>query len=463
MAGAGGLDPIQTMLTSSIDYALWHVEDTFLKQGGSQPIRGSFRETKDVNVESLPEYPNTGNNDGMYGMKTRNMSSVQRKLPPGITIPPKETTAGSKEYTIDPLKKGNVMDTMVQKGHWQQANDPYEPPALGRSWEWRRERNVGNSFSETAFTYDRLHPGSKKPTWGMHFGQIDARPTFGRIRCISSAHQATPSLVGDMSMDKQIFSPFRTTSELSRSMPPSRSATPDVSLVSGQSSRQSRRSRLQTSESKRIDANRAETPAKSDSFVMAQPSDLMSIISDRVASPPSTVDETTVLHARSCSALDGIERSLIVLPPKWAHIKHLIKDEFTAKKILVEKTKVEVLKEAPKNILHYMHAQYRSHPDSSWQPNCFPVAEQQSSQVYRDPSCRSPQAGDTKTRWMTPPSIPGVEGGPKNRSADTRIFRFGKASCAYLCPPGVKTATFHPKVAADLVDPSFPGGGQAIY
>jgi len=30
MAGAGGLDSIQTMVTSNINYALYHVEDGFV-------------------------------------------------------------------------------------------------------------------------------------------------------------------------------------------------------------------------------------------------------------------------------------------------------------------------------------------------------------------------------------------------------------------------------------------------
>lgn len=396
MAGAGGLDAIQTMLTPSIDYALWHVEDRFLKADNS-PIRGTFRATmpmaQDLDV-AVPHHPAfTGSDDGMYGMTTRNLSAKQRQRPPGLLYQTRPENAGTQVYTIDPTERSSNMP-FLQKGKWTNTKNTTDPPALQRNWTWTHERDVRTSLSDTAYTYSKLEKGWKKPTWSMHFGLNASRPTFGKIKCPASAHQAPATLAHEMTMDKELFSPFRTTMQPSLSLLPSRSVTPaGGELVhSKQRSRGSRagsrasRAPTGNAEVQSMEDIRPETSATSEYFDFQQQSDLMSVLSGgggdfgRVASPalggssPQSNSKKVVI-ARSCKELDGIGRSLVILPAKWAPIQHLIKDELTARSSLSSKTQRQVLSEAPKHIMRHLHAQMRSHPDSPWQPTCFPVVQ----------------------------------------------------------------------------------------
>ena len=271
----------------------------------------------------------------------------------------------------------------LQKGKWTNSKGTIDPPALSRNWAWTHERDVRTALSDTAYTYSKVDKGWKKPMWGMHFGLNASRPTFGKMRCPASAHQAPATLAHEMSMDTELFSPFRTTVAPSLSMPHSRSATPSGELVhSRQGSRGSRASRRRTAEVQSTEDLRPETSGTSEPFDFQQPSDLMSVLSGgdfgRVASPAlggsSQQDGSKkVVIARSCKELDGIGRSLVILPAKWAPIQHLIKDELTARSSLSSKTQRQVLSEAPKHIMRHLHAQMRSHPDSPWQPTCFPV------------------------------------------------------------------------------------------
>ena len=413
MAGAGGMDAIQSSLTGSIDYALWHVEDRFMK-ADSRPIRGSFREhmpsAEDLNVP-VPQHPaHTGDDNGMYGKTTRYLSPAQQKRAPALSVGSRPQNPGSQLYTIDPLEKSSKLP-FLQKGKWSQAKGGIDAPALARHWAWSMERDVGTNLSDTAFTYSSVAPGWKKPIWPVHFGLNAARPTFGKIKCPQSAHQAPATLAHEMSMDKELFSPFRTTEQPSLSMPPSRSVTPMLSgAASRQGSRVSRgsdkislrpRSRglpeepclphdvlgcmlclssppadVQSMEVRGLDctSERALSPGVTQ---QTSQSDVFSMVSadfGRVASPAARQNATEkVILARSCPALDGIERSLITLPQKWGPLQHMIKDEVVARDFLQSKTQRQVLHEAPKHIMRHLHAQMRSHPDSPWEPTCFTV------------------------------------------------------------------------------------------
>ena len=411
MAGAGGVDAIQTMLTSSIDYALWHVEDRFMK-AENQPIRGTFRPkmpmAEDLNIP-VPQHPaNTGDEHGMYGITTRHLSPAQQKRPPSLSVGSRPENAGTLTYTIDPLEKSSKLP-FLQKGKWSRSkgNKFVDPPALARNWAWSQERDVGTNLSETAYSYEKLQPGWKKPSWSMHFGLNAARPTFGKIKCPQSSHQAPATLAHEMSMDKELFSPFRTTVEPSLSMGPSRSVTPMLSgtASSRAASRVSRgpdriqlrtRSRglpdepclshsvlgcilcipwqpldhFQSMEihQPRPNSNQIERPPSQDEIFSMMSGDL-----ERVVSPaPSQMLNDKVILARSCSALDGIDRALVILPKKWKGVELLIKDEATALSGLQQRTQRQVLAAAPKHIMRHLHAQMRVHPDSPWQPTCFP-------------------------------------------------------------------------------------------
>jgi hypothetical protein len=431
MAGAGGIDAIQTMVTPSIDYSLWHVDDGFLK-AKNDPIRGTFRPTmptaKDMDVR-LPEHPaNTGDANGMYGISTRVLSDAQQKMPPEAAINKRPANEGSLNYILDP--KGCDHLPYMQSGNWKPALGTGDPPALARNWEWSHERAVGTTVSQTAYTYDALKPGAKKPTWTLHFGLNATRPTFGKMKSPLSAHPCTATLAHEMAMDKEVFSPFRTTVQKSLSTPPVRAVpvwggdtwelnTPLLSHTSGgrgsvsrNSSRGSRKlqtasgvpnskepnyclphnllgcmlcSMTKTSKSPGLEVYSLENVGGSDSTDAPQPplsqqSTVSSMLSGidfgRVASPLlEDKRKDNFILARSCKNLDGVGRSLVVLPEKWGPLKHLIKDEMTARALMNGKVKRGVLSEAPKHIMQHLHAQMRSHPDSSWQPNCFPVVQ----------------------------------------------------------------------------------------
>lgn len=416
MAGAGGLDAIQTMLTSSINYSLYHVEDRFVK-AENHPVRGTHRPgdvvmAKDLDVP-VPVHPANTGGRGMHGRPTRNLSETQNRKPAGLCglVESRPMNAGTQIYTIDPLGKSSKMP-FLQKGTWTCSKGTNDPPALARHWAWSHERNVQTNLSDTAFTYSKVDQGWKRPIWGMHFGQIGTRPTFGKLKCPQSAHQSPATLAHEMSMDKALFSPFRTTVQPPLSMLPSRSVTPmrmdmlgpgshtDCGLShtdhginiqggegaherSGQASRasRSRASRGTLSpEVQSMDDLRSEPETGAGSFDTQQQNDVFSILSGvdfgRVASPAFGQNTSNkVILARSCGAIDGIQRSLIVLPDRWGPIKHMIKDEVTARTSLLKKTQRLVLAQAPKNIMRHLHAQMRAHPDTPWQPTCFPVVQ----------------------------------------------------------------------------------------
>lgn len=412
MAGAGGMDAIQSSLTGSMDYALWHVEDRFMK-ASSRPIRGSFRSqmpsAADLNMPIQQHPAHTGDDNGMYGKTTRHLSPAQQKRPPNLSVGSRAENPGSQIYTIDPQEKSSKLP-FLQKGKWCIAKGGIEPPALGRSWAWNIERNVGTNLSDTAFTYSSVEQGWKKPVWSIHFGLNGARPTFGKIKCPQSAHQAPATLAHEMSMDKELFSPFRVTEQQSLTIPASRSVTPMRSApASRPGSRVSHgsdkilrpRSRglpeepclahdvlacmlclssspagVQSPEVNWPD-RMSERTLSPDLTQRLSQSDVFSTMSadlDRVLSPAARQNATErVILARSCPALDGIERSIITLPQKWGPLQHLIKDEIVARQSVQSNTKRQVLQEAPKRIMRHLHAQMRSHPDSPWEPTCFTV------------------------------------------------------------------------------------------
>jgi len=411
MAGAGGMDAIQSSLTGSMDYALWHVEDRFMK-ASSRPIRGSFRSqmpsAEDLNMP-VPQHPaHTGDDNGMYGKTTRHLSPAQQKRPPNLSVGSRAENPGSQIYTIDPQEKSSKLP-FLQKGKWCITKGGIDPPALGRNWAWNSERNVGTNLSDTAFTYSSMEQGWKKPVWSIHFGLNAARPTFGKIKCPQSAHKAPATLAHEMSMDKELFSPFRVTEQQSLTIPASRSATPMLSApASRQGSRFSRgsdkilrpRSRGLPEEPclahdvlacmlclsppadvQSLEVNgpdrMSERTLSPDLTQQLSQSDVFSTMSAdlvRMSSPAGRQNATErVILARSCPALDGIERSIITLPQKWGPLQHLIKDEIVARHSLQSNTQRQVLQEAPKHIMRHLHAQMRSHPDSPWEPTCFTV------------------------------------------------------------------------------------------
>jgi len=363
------------MVTSSIHYALYHVEDGFLK-AANPPLRGSHRPGNVVMAEDLnipvPAHPANTGDKGMFGMRTRVLSEVQQERA-SQSVESRPMNAATKIYTIDPLEKSSKMP-FLQKGTWASG-----PNQLSNNWSWSHERNVQTSLSDTAFTYSKVEQGCKQPMWGLHFGQIATRPTFGKLKCSQSAHQATATLAHEMAMDKQLFSPFRTTVKPSLSMASSRSVTPMWSAETGsrQSSRASRKALSPQVQSmdhylrSEAGAEVLDTPQHSDVFSMFSGEDF-----GRVASPAFGQNTSNkVMLARSCGALDGIQRSVIVLPDKWVPIRHMIKDEVTARALLIQKTQRQVLAQAPKHIMRHLHAQMRAHPDTPWQPTCFGVVQ----------------------------------------------------------------------------------------
>lgn len=385
----------------------------------------------------VPPHPaNTGNDLGMYGKITRNLSPAQSKRPPAMSVHSRPANPGTEVYTIDPLGKSSK-NPFLQKGKWRPARNTIDPPALARNWGWCQEREVKSSLAETAYDYSSLKPGWRKPTWALHFGLNATRPTFGKMCAPLSAHAAPATLAHEMSMDKELFSPFRTTVEMSLATPPPRSLPvwtgnhwePDGSLMSAslasgpsQSSKKLRTAeggvpdprdehacllhnllgcmlcatserarRSRTVNVQRIPDSRPTSRGGSlqdpsfaesrKSFEMqVEPSDVSSMLSavdfGRVASPASGRQPASkLIHARSCMALDGTERSLLILPDKWGPIKHLIKDEVQARVSMHDKIQRQVLSESPKHIMRHLHAQMRNHPDSPWQPICFPVVQ----------------------------------------------------------------------------------------
>jgi hypothetical protein len=384
----------------------------------------------------VPAHPaNTGDDQGMHGVTTRNLSPAQTKRPPALAVLSRPANAGTNVYTIDPLGKSGKMP-FLQKGKWGPSHGTIEPPALGRNWAWRQEREVKSSLGETAYDYGKLPQGRQRPTWNLHFGLNAARPTFGKMAAPQSAHSSPATLAHEMSMDKELFSPFRTTVEISLATPPPRSLPvwsrnhwePDGPLMSesvgarpgtqssrkirtaeggvpdakvdhacllhnllgcmlcstSERARKSKPVQMQSISDSMPDASgESRDPSFSESRQIemhVEPSDVSTMFSavdfGRVASPASgRQTPSKLIHARSCMTLDGTKRSLLILPEKWGPIKHLIKDEVQARNALHDKAQRQVLAESPKHIMRHLHAQMRNHPDSPWQPICFPVVQ----------------------------------------------------------------------------------------
>ena len=419
------------------------------------PIGGSYHPlptNKDMKVR-VPSHPaNTGSEDGLYGKPTRNLSETQLKHPPAVNATKRDARPGTTDYNLDPLGKAGT-SPFLQSGTYRTAKNTTELPAIACNWEWHQERDVPSRLSETAYSYA---PGKKRLTWGIHFGLMQSRRTFGKMKSPMAAHSATASLAHKMAMDPQLFSTFRTTEQPSCSTPAPRSvpvwsgkswadATPLLSQIDSSrgsnlglaSSRSSQKIRtaadagapdpvaehyclphnllgcLQCSKSERTrkgigqvevlefedhrPRSRAQTEwsevsdrSQSFSQQLSQPSTaeageapaenvssvLSSIDFGRVRSPAE--DESgpnKFILARSCRHLDGTRRSLVVLPEKWMAVQHLIKDEKQARQSLGKANQRKVLREAPKHIMRNLHAQMREHPDTPWQPLCFPLVQ----------------------------------------------------------------------------------------
>jgi hypothetical protein len=275
-------------------------------------------------------------------------------------------------YHLDPEHKAADVPG-VQKGDWEPVRSGNEPPALARTWRWVSHRKVGTTISETAFS------GSDPrfdPTWNIHFGIAATRPTFGRLKGEIASHAAVPTLAENMSMDQTMFSPFRT---VTPSVNPGtaggtrRSSAPDPWSEAGKRSPLS--SRAPTRPFSRQSGGASPLRLGSPPGVgQGHGPDFGSrrlVSRGSQASSVAKLEDGKLVMTRSCTSLDGYDRSVVVLPASWAHVSKNIRSEKVARALVSREAQLQVLHDSPGKLMRALNSHMRTHPDSAWQYMCM--------------------------------------------------------------------------------------------
>mmetsp|Transcript_44640 Transcript_44640/g.106143 ORF Transcript_44640/g.106143 Transcript_44640/m.106143 type:complete len:363 (+) Transcript_44640:124-1212(+) len=361
MASAGANDAIQPTSCSSLDYGLWHAHD--------DPAGESSAPLKEFLPADLPYTVRQRSSDSVrFGELSRQRLTIKG---PGKARELMLERSDSKRfpdknngttYQLDP-KGTATANYAVQKGDWEVVRSGIEPPALGRTWRWISKRKVGTTLSETAFS------GSDPrfdPEWNIHFGLNATRPTFGRLKGEVCAHSANASLAENMTMDQALFSPFRTTTpSINPGSPAAVRAAISTAWAEGTTFPSLGGRDLNSPTSSRpptrpFSRNSAGSPSREG--LVSRGSQLSSV---------ARLEGGKLVMTRSCNALDGFDRTVVVLPSAWAHTSKMIKSEKDARTKVARDAQLGVLKEGPEQLMRALNSHMRTHPDSSWQYMCM--------------------------------------------------------------------------------------------
>ena len=83
------------------------------------------------------------------------------------------------------------------------------------------------------------------------------------------------------------------------------------------------------------------------------------------------LEDGKLVMTRSCTSLDGYDRSVVVLPASWAHVSKNIRSEKVARALVSREAQLQVLRDSPGKLMRALNSHMRTHPDSAWQYMCM--------------------------------------------------------------------------------------------
>ena len=305
---AGDYSHMQAGNCSSLDYGLWYAGNTREIGMASPSVDSSLMKIDRLKraVSSSPDITPT------FGMRTRqnlfrvgmNDSPCQSQksfLGHGYDTVDTALSNPENKYTLDPFERATISNAFIQKGSWIADSSGPTPCGLACTWKWQNGRIVDTPISQTAFCPRYPQDDSsnyKQPSWNLHFGLLNNRPNFRRLRTPYSAHPAPASKAENMTMDPSIFSTCRVVSRAGTATPLSFPAAENQPWIPSGSSSMRQRTR-------------------------GRPPSVESVARSRSSPDPNQRWTLT----RSCAQLDGVNRKVITLPASWAPIATNVKSE----------------------------------------------------------------------------------------------------------------------------------------